>query len=983
MSVYRFDDFVVDTEARELLRSGQTVRVSPKAFRLLEVLVSTRPKAWSKSELQDALWPETTVVEGNLANLVGELRAALGDDPSRPRYIRTIQRHGYGFLDTAAASARPVAASPSRAFAFVGRADELTLMQDAWQRAGGGNRQVMFIAGEPGIGKTSLVAEFGRRCAETGAIPLLGRCDREAIIPYQPFVEALGQLIERFSDAELRQQVRDGGVRAELTRLVPTLVDRISDFAPQPLTDPESERFRLFQAVDQLLSRTSARTPIILSLDDLHWADRSSLLLLRHLARGSTSNSVLLLGTYRGEDVERTPLGELLTDLRRERLGARLTLQGLQTNDVEHLIETVTGNRTSRAFAESVTDETSGNPFFIREILQHLREKGDLHRLSPLRANRSGGALALPESIKEVIGQRLGQLSHPCNRALSLASVLGREFRFDLLARIGRFDEDELLDALDAARAAGVVVEVVGDVGRLSFSHALVREALYDKLSATRRVRLHLQAAEALERFSDPANLPLGDLAYHFTQAAPVGDAAAQAIKYATRAAERAVTALAQNEAARFYDMALTALPFKPGTGSEGLATDLHALRGDALATIGNWPEAKQSFAAALQNLGPGNLQRRAQILLKLAMAHFWLLEIADLRPLVTEALQIAEGLNRPDLIGEALGWLGRAEQADGNLDAAIKVDRKAFRFTGGAATGALVHAPLTLYLAGRLPDALVMAERALADAQRKGESSAILYALSHYGLALAGSGRYVEAATTFEEARKLGRSCGAYPLLARATAMAAGWHLDVFDYAGAEALQSEARQIASEEHFVPTLASAGIELLMTYARQEEPGRAEGIQREVEDAVRNARGWHAWLFRLRLEHAYAELALARAEWTAAADYATSAIDCSRAAGRGKYEAAALAIRSRARHALGRTQEASEDARAACVIARKVSDPALEVKTFAQLLPVIGDDALLLELRKSVSRVMKALPSNLRTRFAEAPILRTAIEPCTD
>jgi hypothetical protein len=212
---------------------------------------------------------------------------------------------------------------------------------------------------------------------------------------------------------------------------------------------------------------------------------------------------------------------------------------------------------------------------------------------------------------------------------------------------------------------------------------------------------------------------------------------------------------------------------------------------------------------------------------------------------------------------------------------------------------------------------------------------------------------------------------------------MSAGWHLDVFDFAGAEALQSEALEIAGEAHFVPTQASAGIELMMTYARQEEPGRAEGLQHVVEEAVRNARGWHGWLFRLRLEQAYAELAMARAEWTAAAAYATSAIDHSRAAGRAKYEASALAVRSRAWHALGRIQEARGDAKAACAIARKIGDPALEVRTFASLLPVIGDDALLRQLRKSVSRITKALPSDLRTLFAKAPILRAAIEGYTD
>jgi predicted ATPase len=234
----------------------------------------------------------------------------------------------------------------------------------------------MFVAGEPGIGKTSLVAEFSRRCSENGAVALFGRCDKESLIPFQPFVQTLADLIDRFSDAELHRQVREGGIGCELARVVPALVRRVPSFSMEPIVDPEGERFRLFEAVGRMLSRASERSPIAIILDDLHWADQSSLLMLRHLVRNAPSSSMLLLGTYRGEGVERTALGELLADLRRD----RLTLQGLRLSDVEQLIETVTGKRRSRAFAESLTGETSGNPFFIREILQQAEEIGGLDR---------------------------------------------------------------------------------------------------------------------------------------------------------------------------------------------------------------------------------------------------------------------------------------------------------------------------------------------------------------------------------------------------------------------------------------------------------------------------------------------------------------------------------------------------------------------------------------------------------------------------
>jgi tetratricopeptide (TPR) repeat protein len=548
--------------------------------------------------------------------------------------------------------------------------------------------------------------------------------------------------------------------------------------------------------------------------------------------------------------------------------------------------------------------------------------------------------LRIPDSIKEVIGQRIAQLSDQCNRALSLASVLGREFRFDLLANIGGFNEDELFDALEAARAAGVVVDVPGVSGRFGFSHALVREALYERLSATRRVRLHLRAAEALERLSEPMNIPLAELAYHFTQAAPVGGAE-RAIEYAKRAAEQAASALAQNEAARFYALALDALPFGHTlTDVEDLRADLHARRGTALASIGSWPEAKAAFAAALEHVSPRRLEWRAELLLKLAMAHFWLLDIGELRSLVTEAMHLAERAVRPDLTAEALGWLGRADQADGNLGAAIEIDRKAFNLTRGVVNGPLVHAPLTLYLAGRLPDAVAMAERVLEDVQKAGESSAIVYALSHYGLALAGNGQYARAAATFDEA---GNALDRVARI-RSSPVRAPWRQDGgWTYS---TLRARKRCSLKRAKLPPTpilfqhrRAPASICSCPMLSKTIRAG-AERLRPEIQEAVANARGWHGWLFRLRLQQAYAELALARADGPAAVAFATAALGHNRASGRKKYEAAALTIRARAQYALGRTREAIQDTKSACAIARKVGDPALVVRTFAPL--VAGD-----------------------------------------
>jgi tetratricopeptide (TPR) repeat protein len=307
-----------------------------------------------------------------------------------------------------------------------------------------------------------------------------------------------------------------------------------------------------------------------------------------------------------------------------------------------------------------------------------------------------------------------------------------------------------------------------------------------------------------------------------------------------------------------------------------------------------------------------------------------------------------------------------------------MEMERRALAIPGVAIKGVLVFAPLTLYLAGELPTALELARRAVDGARSSGESSALIYALTHYGLALGANGQYSEAAVTFDESRKVARSSGAFPLLARATAMAAGWHLDVFDFQKAEALQLEAREMANEAGFVPTQASAGIDLLMSFARQGNPGRAEPFLREIEEAVVKSRGWHEWMFRMRFEQARAELALARGDWSTAITCATSALKQSQAVRRGKYEAAALAVRAQGLQACARTPEAIQDANAAWKKARQLGDPALQVRVLAPLLQIIAEDELLHQLQTIVAKIFAALPPDSRQAFERAPVLVTIL-----
>jgi class 3 adenylate cyclase/pimeloyl-ACP methyl ester carboxylesterase len=386
----------------------------------------------------------------------------------------------------------PLLASSERT-TFVGRERELERLRRHWERVRAGQRQLVLLTGEPGIGKTRLAAEFALAAHAEGATVLFGRSDEAAALPYQPFVEALCHYVAACPLNELRAGL--GATGAELTRLVPELAERLPDLPVPPPMAPERERYRLYDALAALLARASQAIPIVLVLDDLHWADNPTLLLLKYIVRSPEQSPLLVLGAYREMELARThPLSETLADLRRDRAFQRVSLKGLDEGDVGALISAWGGQETPRAFIHAVHELTEGNPFFIEEVLRHLAETGIIYqRDGRWTTDMTVEQMGIPEGVKEVIGRRLSRLSHECNSILTIASVIGREFGLDALERASDLSSDRLLELLEEAVAARVVAEVPHMVGRYSFSHALIYETLYDELTTTRRVRLHGQ----------------------------------------------------------------------------------------------------------------------------------------------------------------------------------------------------------------------------------------------------------------------------------------------------------------------------------------------------------------------------------------------------------------------------------------------------------------------------------------------------------
>jgi hypothetical protein len=441
---------------------------------------------------------------------------------------------------------------------MVGRDDELRIFNRALADAGGGRRRLVLVEGEPGIGKTRLTTEAALDAHAHGAIVLYGRCDEELTVPYQPWIEALSHLVEHAPERLLRAYVAISG--GELSRLVPMLVRRLGEVPAPTSSDAETERYLLFGAVVGVLEHAAASAPLVVVLDDLHWADRSSLLLLRHVMAAAPA-SVLAIGTYRASELSgNQPLEETLADLHRGAGVETIALRGLDDGSVAALLQALAGcdlGTDGVALAEAVARETSGNPFFAGEILREMAESGDL--VQDAAGRWSMTERALPESVRSVVAQRVARLGDATQTALRASSVIGRDFDFDVLAAVLDADDDPLLELLERAVAASLIGEVPGPRERFSFTHALVRHTLYDDLSATRRRRLHRRVGEVLEaKYGNDPGDRVGQLATHWL-AAGAADST-KAVHYARRAGERALAQVAPDDAAGWFGAALERL---------------------------------------------------------------------------------------------------------------------------------------------------------------------------------------------------------------------------------------------------------------------------------------------------------------------------------------------------------------------------------------------------------------------------------------
>jgi len=449
----------------------------------------------------------------------------------------------------------------------INRVEEMDVLREAVDKAVGGQGGVVFLCGEAGIGKTRLARELGAYARSRGMQVLSGRCPAlfrmDGVPPYVLWEEVIKDYLEVCTPEQLYRVI--GSYPIEVSKLVPELKQKLRTFPQSFPLSPEHSRDRLFEAVSQFITNISREAPLLVILDDLQWTDQSSLLLLHYLAGGVYKEPTLLLGAYRDMYIDdQHPLSPVLTELNRERLLQSVPLKRLSYNDTSEMIKQILEqDDVPKEFCKLVFEKTMGNPFFVEEVIRSLKEEEVIYSEKEKWKIKEVHKIEFPKTVKSVVKKRIGRLDGESERALTLASFVGKDFTFEALLGVTGIEDDRLLEIMEKMLKTGLIKErEIRGEAVYSFADIIVRDVVHEEVSLLRRKRLHGVVGSALEKvYAEKISEHLGELALHFLES---GDKD-KALDYFLKAGEKAASVYANSEAASYFQSALRLLEEKEG----------------------------------------------------------------------------------------------------------------------------------------------------------------------------------------------------------------------------------------------------------------------------------------------------------------------------------------------------------------------------------------------------------------------------------
>ena len=538
---------------------------------------------------------------------------------------------------------------------IIGRTPEFAALRSLVEQAKGGQGHIALIAGEAGIGKSRLVSELKTIAVAQGFLVVQGACfPTDLTYPYAPLLDLLRSLVASNPKASLTAAVET--LARDIFPLLPELVP--DQTIPPPRLEPEQEKRRLFAVLATFFLHLSTQAPLLLIIEDVHWSDDTSLDFLHYLARRSASQPLLLLVTYRHEEMQ-PELSSWLAQLDRERLAHEVRLVPLSRNEVDTMLSAIFEERHTsfdmrrflhRELLDALYTLTEGNPFFVEETLSSLIAVGDIFYVQGYWNRRAGSEVSIPRSVQDAVQQRTARVGEAARHVLTLAAVAGRHFDFALLQQLTQYDEHQLLLLMKELVSAQLVVEESAD--QFAFRHALTRQAIYSQLLTRERRMLHRTIAETVEQQPPVTpDLHLEDLAYHFYQARDWQ----KAVDYAQRAGEKALGLYAHRAAIDYFTWALEAIDHLslPPTPA------LYRTRGQAYETLGEFDQAQHDYTQALDAARKMN-NRAAEWQSAIDLGFLWAgRDYAQAETWFRQALILSQALDDPVLHARSLNRIG------------------------------------------------------------------------------------------------------------------------------------------------------------------------------------------------------------------------------------------------------------------------------------------------------------------------------------